>query len=111
MATIDGARALRLEKEVGSIEVGKKADLFIADFKSARAIPVHNPVSTLVYAANGEDVETTIINGKIVVENRQLLTVDKDKMLKLASEAAESLARRAGISYLRERPWKSLAFK
>jgi len=111
MATIDGARAVGLEKEIGSLEVGKKADLFIADFKSARAIPVHHPVSTLVYAANGEDVETTIIDGKVVVENRHVMTVDEEKMLKQAKGTADSLVERAGIGRLKERPWRSLAFK
>lgn len=111
MATIDGARAVGLEKEIGSLEVEKKADLFIADFKSARAIPVHYPVSTLVYAANGEDVETTIIDGKVVVENRRVMTVDEEKMLKQARAAADSLVERSGIGHLKERPWRSLAFK
>lgn len=107
MATIDGARAVGLEKEIGSLEVGKKADLFIADFKSARVIPVHHPVSALVYAANGEDVETTIIDGKVVVENRRLMTLDEENMLKQARVAADSLVERSGIGHLKERPWKS----
>lgn len=81
MATINGARALGLEKEIGSLEKGKKADLIILDFEQPHLRPAHNIVSHLVYAAKGSDVEMAIINGKIIMEKRRIKRVDQDKIL------------------------------
>lgn len=78
MATIDGAKALGLEKEIGSLEVGKKADIIVIDLQKPHLLPVHDIYSTLAYSANGADVEMVIINGKIVMENRHMLTVDEE---------------------------------
>ena len=80
-ATINGAKALGLEKEIGSLAVGKKADLIILDFNQAHLIPYHNLVSHLVYATKGSDVETVIINGKIVMEGRKIKRVKENKVL------------------------------
>lgn len=77
MATINGARALNWEKEIGSIEVGKCADLIIVDFNKPHLVPVYDIVSHLVYAAKGSDVETVIINGKIIMENNVMKTVNE----------------------------------
>lgn len=81
MATINGAKALGLEKETGSLEVGKKADMIILDFEKPRLTPRHNLVSNIVYAAQGSDVETIIINGKVVMENRVVKGVNEKKVL------------------------------
>ncbi|MBO5142214.1 MAG: amidohydrolase [Clostridia bacterium] len=81
MATIDGAKALGLEKEIGSLEVGKKADVIIIDLDKPHLIPVHDIYSTLAYSVNGADVETVIIDGNIVMEDRKMLTID-EKMVK-----------------------------
>ncbi|MEM1515537.1 MAG: amidohydrolase [Thermoproteota archaeon] len=70
MATIDGARALLWDGEVGSIKVGKKADIVIVDFRKPHLRPVYNEISHLVYATKAPDVETVIIDGQIVMENR-----------------------------------------
>lgn len=78
MATIDGAKALGLEKEIGSLEVGKKADVILIDLDKPHLLPVHDIYSTLAYSVNGADVEMVIINGKIVMENRHMLTVDEE---------------------------------
>ena len=111
MATIDGARALGLEKEIGSLEVGKRADFFIFNpTLSAKAVPLHNPVSTLVYSAGEENVETVVVDGQIIMENRRVLTVDEPKHLERAQKVAEDLARRAGTLTLAKRPWRSLAY-
>ncbi|MBW2338923.1 MAG: amidohydrolase, partial [Deltaproteobacteria bacterium] len=75
MATIDGARALGLEKITGSLEVGKRADLIIIDTKKPHLIPMYNPYSHLVYAAGAHDVKHSIIDGNIVMEDRSLLTL------------------------------------
>ncbi len=77
IATINGAKALGLEKEIGSIEVGKKADLAILDLNTPSLTPRNNLLAGLSYSANGSEVETVIINGRITMENRRILTVDE----------------------------------
>ena len=76
MATIDGARVLGLDRLIGSIEVGKQADIIILDMDQPHLTPLYNPYSHIVYAARGGDVKTSIIAGKPVMENRRLLTMD-----------------------------------
>ena len=76
MATTGGARLLGLDDRIGSIEVGKAADLIIIDMNKPHLTPMYNPYSHLVYAASGSDVSTVIINGKIVMRDRILLTID-----------------------------------
>lgn len=91
MATIDGARALCWENEIGSIETGKKADLAIVDFNKPHLRPVYNETSHLVYATKAADVETVLINGKMVMENRKLATVNAEKIMKAADRAKNDL--------------------
>ncbi len=86
MATIEGARALGLEKEIGSLEKGKKADFIILDFHKPHLVPVYNLYSHLVYAAQGADVDTVFINGKPVIKNREFLEMDLEKVLGQAGE-------------------------
>jgi 5-methylthioadenosine/S-adenosylhomocysteine deaminase len=94
MATIEGAKALSWENEIGSIQVGKKADLAIINFRKPHLYPLYNETSHLIYAAKSTDVETVIINGKIVMENRQLTTVNIEKIMDMAEKAKERLLRR-----------------
>ena len=77
MATIGGAAALHLEKEIGSLEVGKRADVVIVQRDSLNQIPLSNIFSDLVYATKASDVETVIINGRVVMRNRRLLTLNE----------------------------------
>jgi len=86
MATIDGARALGLEKITGSLEVGKRADLIIIDTNKPHLIPMYNPYSHLVYAASGHDVKHSIIDGSIVMEDRKLLTLEVEDIMEQAKE-------------------------
>lgn len=96
MATINGARALGLQKEIGSIEVGKKADVILVGLKKPHLIPAFNPVSNLVYAAGGSDVDTVIIDGKIVMQDRVVKTLDESGIMREASERGKKLLERAG---------------
>lgn len=89
MATINGAKALNLEKDIGSIEPGKKADCIILNFNQPHLQPVHHLVSHLVYAAHGSDVQTVIVNGKIIMEKRKIKWVDEGKILKKIKEVAQ----------------------
>jgi 5-methylthioadenosine/S-adenosylhomocysteine deaminase len=76
MATIDAARALGLAERVGSLEAGKKADLIVIDTRRPHLTPMYHPLSHLVYAARGSDVSTVMINGRLVMEDRRILTFD-----------------------------------
>jgi cytosine/adenosine deaminase-related metal-dependent hydrolase len=97
MATINGARALGLEQEIGSLEVGKKADLVVIDFNRLHTTPSPNPISTLVYAATGGEVDMVVVDGQIVVGQGQLLTMDEDEVMEQAQQHAQALYKRAGI--------------
>jgi len=77
LATIRGAQALHLEKEIGSLETGKRADLLVIDRDTLNQIPLYNVYSDLVYATKAADVETVIINGRLVMRNRRLLTLNE----------------------------------
>jgi cytosine/adenosine deaminase-related metal-dependent hydrolase len=76
MATMGGARALHLEDRLGSLEVGKLADVIVLDHESTTFVPFYDVYSTLVYAASGHDVRTTIVNGRVLMEDRKLQTID-----------------------------------
>jgi 5-methylthioadenosine/S-adenosylhomocysteine deaminase len=88
MATINGAKALGMNKITGSLEVGKKADIIIIGLNKPHLTPLYNEYSHLVYAANGADVDTVFINGKLVMENRQLLTIDEAEVMQRVREIA-----------------------
>jgi 5-methylthioadenosine/S-adenosylhomocysteine deaminase len=85
MATIRGARALHLEKIIGSIETGKRADIVIVDFDDLNQTPFYNVYSHLVYATKAGNVRTVIIDGKVVMRDRRLLTLDENGIKKDAN--------------------------
>jgi 5-methylthioadenosine/S-adenosylhomocysteine deaminase len=96
MATVDGARAVHWENEIGSLEKGKKADVIIVDCKRSNWVPLHDfsLVPTLIYSGEGADVETVIIDGRIVMEKRKIQTVNAKKVLRQAQRATERLVRK-----------------
>ncbi|MFD1040252.1 5'-deoxyadenosine deaminase [Virgibacillus byunsanensis] len=96
MATIGGAKAVGLDHEIGSIEVGKKADLAILDLNNFHTYPSFeiDPISRIVYSATRADVDTTIINGKVVMENGNVKTVNKDIVLHEANKSIKRLLKR-----------------
>jgi 5-methylthioadenosine/S-adenosylhomocysteine deaminase len=97
MATREGARALGLEDEVGSIEPGKRADLILVDRDRAHLAPDADPWSTLVYAARGTDVRMTIVDGEILVDRFELARMDGPAIAAEARQAARAVAERAGL--------------
>lgn len=109
MATIDGARAIGLDHEIGSIEPGKKADLVVLNFDNFFINPVHSPTSALVYSALGNEPEMVLIDGRIVMKDRVMQTVSESEVLQQAQQAADGLATRAGTARFKRRPWRSLA--
>ena len=112
MATIDGARAVGLEDEIGSLEVGKKADLFIFDpHTTAKSTPMHHPVSTLVYSASEQNVETVIVDGNVILDNFKATFVEDERtILKEAQAFADELSMQAGTYPNKTRDWKTLAY-
>ena len=86
MATIGGARAVHLEKLIGSLEAGKKADLIVVDTTAPHATPMYNVYSQLVYALKATDVRSVVIGGKMVMEDRKMLTLDETAILVKANE-------------------------
>jgi 5-methylthioadenosine/S-adenosylhomocysteine deaminase len=99
MATIDGAKAIGLDHEIGSLVPGKKADLIIINMREPGLSPVIlepvcNIVPNLVYAARGHEVETVVIDGCVIMKDRKILTVNEDQVVDEAQQAANQLAAR-----------------
>lgn len=94
MATINGARALGLEKETGSIEVGKKADIAILDLNNSTLQPQNNIISALSYSANGSEVDTLIVDGNIIMEGRKILTIDEKEVYDHINEMIPDILKR-----------------
>lgn len=100
-ATIDAARAIGLGNEIGSLKVGKKADIIILDFNEPALFPlinypVRNVVPNLVYSAKGSEVEMVIIDGKVIIDNKMITTVDEKKVVQEAHKAAVDVCNKAG---------------
>ena len=91
MATIGGARAMGLDKQIGSLEPGKRADLIVVNMSAARQTPMYDPISHLVYVTRGDDVRTTIVNGKVLMRDRKMLTLDEDAILRDARMWADKV--------------------
>jgi 5-methylthioadenosine/S-adenosylhomocysteine deaminase len=97
MATIDGARALHMEKEIGSLESGKKADLIIISLDEPNAVPMYDVYAQLAYALKGGDVETVVIGGRVVMRERKLLTVNEEQAMAKARVYKKSVAASLGL--------------
>jgi len=91
MATIEGAKALGIDRITGSLEKGKKADVIIVDLKKPHLTPMYNPYSHLVYAARGNDVSHSIINGRLVMADRELLVMDVHEVMTRAREKSRKI--------------------
>jgi 5-methylthioadenosine/S-adenosylhomocysteine deaminase len=97
MATIDGARALHMEKEIGSLEPGKKADLILISLDKPNAVPMYDVYAQIAYALKGSDVETVMIGGRFVMRGHKLLTVDEAAAVAKAREYKKSVAASLGM--------------
>ena len=86
MATVDGAMALGLEEAIGSLEVGKKADMILIDFRKPHLTPAHDLYANLVYSARGSDVDTVIVDGNVLMEGREVKTLDEEAVMERAQE-------------------------
>ena len=97
MATIDGARAIHMEKEIGSLEKGKKADLILISLDEPNAVPMYDVYAAIAYALKGSDVETVIIGGRVVMRDHKLLTVDEEAAIAKAREYKKTIAASLGM--------------
>jgi cytosine/adenosine deaminase-related metal-dependent hydrolase len=104
MVTIDAARALGLEKEIGSLEPGKKADVILIDWFRPHLLPMNMPLYRVVYFANGNDVSTVLVNGKVLMRNRTVLSVNEEEVLAFAQREADAAIKRTGLEKLTETP-------
>ncbi len=95
-ATIGSARALGLDAELGSLEMGKKADLVVLGLSEASAIPVYDPYALVVYSLHGSAVETVIVNGRVVVEDGRILTVDREELWRQVERLRTKVVRSLG---------------
>ncbi len=97
MATIDGARAVHLEKEIGSLEVGKKADLVLIGLNEPNAVPMYDIYAQIAYSLKGGDVDTVVIGGHLVMRDRKLLTIDEPRVLEKAREYGKAVKTSLGM--------------
>jgi 5-methylthioadenosine/S-adenosylhomocysteine deaminase len=97
MAYRDGALAFGQPETIGSLETGKKADIVLIDMLSAFAMPVHNPISALVYSLNSGAVDTVLVDGRILMKDKKILVVDERAVLKEARRVCQKLFERAGM--------------
>ncbi len=104
MATIDAAKALGMEAEIGSLETGKKADLILIDLAAPHLYPPNMPLYRIACFANGADVDTTIVDGKVLMRGRKVLSVDENKILADAARETETMLERTGFAPLLETP-------
>jgi cytosine/adenosine deaminase-related metal-dependent hydrolase len=97
MATINGAKAMMADRVVGSLEIGKRADIILINMHQPHLVPLHDLVSPLVWAVNGGDVDTAIIDGNIVMQNRKVLTLDEEKVVVDAEKFRHKILHQAGV--------------
>ena len=98
MATIKGAKGIMADDYTGSIEVGKKADIILIDTNKPHLLPLHDPASAVAWAANGGDVDTVIIDGKIVMEGRRVLTMNEEQVLQDVRTRKDKILKQAGVA-------------
>ncbi len=109
MATINSAKVLNADREIGSLEAGKRADVILVDMRKPHLSPRHNIPGHLVYSAAGSDVDTVIIDGRVVMRDRKFLTLDLAEVLQRSQSEFEALLGRAGWKPTAEEPTAGLA--
>lgn len=97
MATINGAKCALMEKEIGSLEVGKKADLIILNPNTIHSLPMIDPIANIVYAMSSENVESTMCNGKWLMKEKEILFLDEKELLEKIKEQSKKVIEKAGI--------------
>nr|WP_307775938.1 amidohydrolase [uncultured Cetobacterium sp.] len=98
MATINGAKCALLDKEIGSLEIGKKADLIIVNPNSLHSLPIHDPIANIVYAMSSENIESTMCDGQWLMKEKELLVVNEKELIEKLKIQAEKIRTKAGIN-------------
>jgi cytosine/adenosine deaminase-related metal-dependent hydrolase len=104
MVTIDAARALGMDDEIGSLEVGKKADIIMIDMMRPHLMPLNMPLYRVAYFANGNDVETVIVDGRVLMSGGEVRTVNEVEVLELAQQEIDAALGRTGLGHLVRTP-------
>jgi 5-methylthioadenosine/S-adenosylhomocysteine deaminase len=104
MMTVDAARALGLDAQVGSLEPGKQADIILVDWFRPHLVPMNMPLYRLAYFANGNDVSTVLVDGRVLMRDRQVLSVNEEEALLFAEREANAAIQRTGLQALTETP-------
>jgi cytosine/adenosine deaminase-related metal-dependent hydrolase len=104
MATINGAKAMNMEREIGSLEPGKKADVAIFDMNRPDWVPLYNELQNFVYSAQGNSCESVMIDGKFVMENREVKTIDETEVVERIGRLAKGVMKRSKVPLYS--PWK-----
>ena len=104
MVTVDAAKALGMEREIGSLEVGKKADVILIDWFRPHMVPMNMPLYRVAYFANGNDVTTVLVNGQVLMRDRRVLTVNEESVLTMAQREADAAIQRTGLQGLTATP-------
>jgi 5-methylthioadenosine/S-adenosylhomocysteine deaminase len=97
MATIEGARALHMDNEIGSLEAWKKADLILISLDAPNAVPMYDVYAQIAYSLKGSDVETVVIAGRTVMRDHKLLTIDEPRVMEKAREYQKSVSTSLGM--------------
>jgi cytosine/adenosine deaminase-related metal-dependent hydrolase len=114
MATIDGAKAIGMADEIGSLEVGKKADIIFVDLFKPHLMPLNMPLYRVTCFASGADVCTTIVDGRVLMEDYRVLTLDQNEVLEAAQQACERMLDRSGLRHLLQTPqnfWRAAHYQ
>jgi 5-methylthioadenosine/S-adenosylhomocysteine deaminase len=96
LATVGGAKAVGLSADMGALEVGRLADLFVFDPLRLKSVPVHDPISALVYTGSQSNVDTVVIDGRVVLEHGEFTTIDEEALVREVNERALALSQRVG---------------
>lgn len=98
MATLNGAKCALMEDKIGSLEVGKKADMIILNGNDIHSLPMHNPIGNIVYSMTSENVESTICNGKWLMKEREITVLDEAELLEKVKVQAEKIRKKANVN-------------
>ena len=98
LATIEGAKCVGLEKIIGSLEIGKKADISIFDLSSLNTVTMHDPIKSIVYSSNQNNVSDVIINGKFILKRREFLEQNENDIIATAQSLGEDLVKNLDVS-------------
>lgn len=97
MATINGAKCALLENEIGSLEIGKKADLIILNPNTIHSLPLHDPIANIVYTMSSENVESTMCNGKWLMKDREVLVLNERELIEKLNRKSKDIKNKANI--------------